>query len=119
MPESEPEAEPDTDWYSLLTDPPERGTEGGVIILDDEHGLGARITMERAGSGGAITCGIYGWMVHTRFFDTEGEAREAFDAMKIDLAGILQRIPLKSDPDVDRKTSASGEEMSAFVDKYP
>ena len=30
----------------------------------------------------AITCGIYGWMVHTRFFDAEPEASSAFEEMK-------------------------------------
>jgi hypothetical protein len=121
MPEFEPEAEPDADWTSLLTDPPERGTEGGVIVLDHEHGLGARITLEQfdGGAGGAITCGVYGWMVHTRFFDSEAEALQAFDAMKIDLDAILQRIPLKTDPDLDNRMTATSEEMSAFVGKYP
>lgn len=111
--------EADAGWSSLLTDPPERGTEGGVIILDDEHDLGARITLESGGAGGAITCGIYGWMVHTRFFDAESEARAAFDAMKIDLAAILWRIPLKTDPDLDAKMEATSGEISAFVDRYP
>ena len=115
-----PEAEPDDGWLSLSTDPPERGTEGGVIVLDDVHDLGARITLETFdGGGGAITCGIYEWMMHTRFFDAEASAREAFAAMKIDMAAILQRIPLKTDPDLDDKMRASCDEMSAFVDKYP
>jgi hypothetical protein len=115
-----PEAEPNAAWLSLLTDPPEPGTEGGVIVMDDAHDLGARITLEKFdGGGGAITCGIYEWMVHTRFFDTEASARQAFEAMKIDMDAILWRIPLKSDPDLDNKMCASGDEMSAFVDKYP
>ncbi len=114
------ENEPDAPWSSILTDPPERGTEGGLIVLDDEHDLGARITFERSeGGGGAITCGIYSWMMHTRYFTSESEAREAFEAMKTDLDAILQRIPLKSDLDLESKMSASCDEMSAFVDKYP
>jgi hypothetical protein len=96
-----PEAEPDDGWLSLITDLPERGTEGGVIVLDDVHDLGARITLEKfdEGGGGAITCGIYGWMMHTRFFDTEDSARHAFEEMKIDMGAILWRIPLESDLD--------------------
>lgn len=36
-----------------------RGTEEGVIIRDDEHPEGARITLERDGrTPFAITCGI-------------------------------------------------------------
>jgi hypothetical protein len=46
------------------------GSEGGTIVLDEEHGLGARITLEKDGAIApfTITCGIYGWMAHTRFF---------------------------------------------------
>ena len=46
------------------------GSEGGVIVRDDEHPWGARITLERDGGFApfALTCGIYGWMVHTRWF---------------------------------------------------
>lgn len=115
------EAEPDDGWLSLLTDPPERGTEGGVIILDYVHDLGARITLEKFddGGGGAITCGIYGWMVHTRFFETEHSARHALEAMKIDIGAILWRIPLENDPDLDNKMRMSADEISAFVDKFP
>jgi hypothetical protein len=85
----------------VLSDAQQRGTEGGIIILDEEHDLGARITLERfEGGGGAITCGIYGWMVHTRFFDTEADPRAEVELMKIDLGRILWRIPQKSDPDL-------------------
>ena len=92
----------------------------GLIALDEEHDLGARITYERSeGGGGAITCGIYGWMMHTRYFILENEAREAFEAMKTDLEAILQRIPLRSDPDLESKMSASSDAMSAFVEKHP
>ena len=68
------------------------GSESGVITRDSEHPLGARITLERA-SGIApysITCGIYGSMVHTRFFATEQEASQQFEVMSSALAEILQ-----------------------------
>ena len=114
------ETKPDAPWLSLLTDPPERGTEGGLILRDEEHDLGARITLELLeGRASAITCGIYSWMMHTRYFASDGEARAAFEAMKTDLDAILQRIPLKSDPELESKMNASSDEMSAFVDKYP
>lgn len=45
------------------------GSEGGTILRDELHPDGARITLERTASQFAITCGVYGWMVHTRFFD--------------------------------------------------
>ena len=55
----------------------EIGTEAGVILRDEEHVEGARITLERVERRRrfrrpvvryAITCGIYDWMVHTRCF---------------------------------------------------
>jgi hypothetical protein len=39
--------------------------------------------------------------------------------MRDALDGIIARIPDRSDPDVDRKTEASGDEMSAFVERFP
>ena len=45
------------------------GSEGGVILRDEECPDGARITLEEETHMGvpfAITCGVYGWLVHTR-----------------------------------------------------
>lgn len=68
------------------------GSESGVVIRDSEHPRGARITLERAGSIApfSITCGIYGCMVHTRFFSTKQEASHQFDLMADALSSILQ-----------------------------
>src|SRR5262249_53589230 len=54
----------------------QRGSEDGAIVRDDEHDLGARITLERgcAHCPVAVTCGIYGWFFHTRFLGSEAEA---------------------------------------------
>ena len=110
-------------WSSIILEhgAPEIGTEGGTIVLDDVHDIGARITLERlAGDTNfAITCGIYGWMVHTRFFGNEHDALLAFDLMKFDLDAILQNIPLNTDPEKDAKMGTASDAMSAFVDKYP
>ncbi len=74
------------------------GSESGAIVRDDEHQLGARITLESSAAIApfAITCGIYGWMFHTRFFSSEAEAILAFDEMKADLDRILNLIPADS-----------------------
>jgi len=43
-----------------------RGPENGIILYDEELREGARITLEKDGCAPyAITCGIYGLMVHT------------------------------------------------------
>jgi len=101
--------------------PETRGTEGGTIIVDEEHDFGARITLERLGEGPpcAITCGIYGWMVHTRFFAEAAAAERDYAAMKARLAEIVEQIPLKSDPEVEKKMLDVADAMSAFVDQFP
>lgn len=75
-------------WYPI-EDGHTIGTEGsedGTIIKDDELELGARITLEKEAQRGripyAITCGIYGLMVHTAFADNEQEASDMYDEMK-------------------------------------
>ncbi len=60
------------------------GSEAGTIVLDEAFGEHARLTIERGGHTApfSITCGVFGWMVHTRFFSTEAEARNACTEMQ-------------------------------------
>lgn len=98
----------------------EQGSEGGVILRDDEYRGGARITLERDGyTPFAITCGVYGWMVHTRFFSTLDEAEREYARMQPELAAIVEMIPLTADPDVDRKMDAVADAIGRFVDRFP
>lgn len=64
------------------------GSENGVILRDEEYDGECRITLEKCSRYYAITCGIYGEMVHTAFCDPE-EGNAVFDAMKDDLANFL------------------------------
>ena len=43
------------------------GSEGGIILLDEEYKESCRITLEKCSQYYAITCGIYDAMVHTAF----------------------------------------------------
>ena len=97
------------------------GSEAGVILADDEHGDGARITLERDTRSApfAITCGIYGWMMHTCRFGDEAQARRDYDAMKQALGAIARAIPMKSDPDVDARTDATLTAIAEFVERFP
>lgn len=98
----------------------QRGSENGIIIRDEEHLDGSRITLERDGyTPFAITCGIYGWMVHTRFFPNEEEAQQAFNEMKGSLGEILEQIPLADDPEVTAKMDEASQAISNFVEQYP
>jgi hypothetical protein len=96
------------------------GSENGIILRDEEYSAFARITLERDGhTPFAITCGIYGWMMHTRFFATEEEANVAFEAMKAELARIVDLIPLRAAPQASGRSSAAAGEMRAFVEQFP
>jgi hypothetical protein len=66
--------------------------EGCVILRDDEHEMGARITLKRGTKYISISCNIYGKMDHTRFFKTIAEAEREYNPMKRDLGRILDNI---------------------------
>lgn len=97
------------------------GSENGVIIRDEEHPDGARITLERDTDIApfAITCGIYGWMFHTRYFGLEPQARAEFDSMSKELSKITAMIPLETASDVHDKSRAVSESISDFVRRFP
>jgi hypothetical protein len=88
------------------------GSEGGVTLRDEEHPLGSRITLERGGGTApfAVTCGIYGSMVHTAFAATEAEATAQFEAMRDRLSELLAM------PDDDRDAYYAA--VSRFVDDF-
>ncbi len=96
----------------------QRGSENGVILRDDEYGNDARITLERDGGIApySITCGIYGWMVHTRFLGTKPEAEREFERMRTDLTKIVDSIPLADDPAAEAKSRSVTESISEFVE---
>jgi hypothetical protein len=99
----------------------QRGSENGVILRDDEHPFGARITLEEDGSNApfAITCGIYGWMFHTRFLGTQQEAEAEYEQMKDAFHAILNLIPLEADPNAREKMVQVSDAISRFVEQYP
>ncbi|HMV46274.1 MAG TPA: hypothetical protein PLD20_03350 [Blastocatellia bacterium] len=97
-----------------------RGSEQGIILRDEEHSDGARITLERDGYSApfSITSGIYGWIVHTSFFSTQQDAQTAFEEMKAELSEILHAIPNENDPDLKCKQEKLSEKMSDFVIRH-
>jgi len=95
------------------------GSEEGTVIRDEEHSLGARITLERAASVApfAITCGIYGWMMHTRFLTSEAEAESQYDLMKNSLSALLEAAEKTADIDGGHQILMEG--IEKFVGEYP
>lgn len=94
-----------------------KGTENGETMRDEEHVHGARITLEQNTKIApfTITCGVYGWMVHTRFFSTEDEAIAEYDKMKASLTEIVERF---TDPNHDNRR-ATEDAIKAFVETFP
>ena len=99
----------------------QRGSEDGVILYDDEHSLGARITLEQGGGIApfSITCGIYGWTFHTRFFGSQQESEIDYEHMKNSLTDILNIIQHETDAEGSQKMAQISDAISKFVDRYP
>jgi hypothetical protein len=95
------------------------GSEEGVVVRDEEHLLGARITLERDANVApfAITCGIYGWMLHTCFLSSEAEAEWQYDLMKDSLSELLEAAEQTAAIDGGRQVLMEGVEK--FVGEYP
>ena len=96
------------------------GSECGVIVFDDEHELGARITLERncAVAPYAITCGIYGWFVHTRYLD-EQTAMADYQPMQRCLDSIISIIPDKNAPNWEQAVPQISDAIEEFVRTFP
>ena len=94
-----------------------KGSEDGAIVRDEEHVQEARITLERETPHVpfAITCGIYGCMVHTRFFSKEAEALAQYDEMKAALSALLATENEGGPEGCDSFLDG----VSAFVERYP
>ncbi len=96
------------------------GSENGIIVRDEEHSDGARITLEWDGYAPyTITCGIYGWMVHTRFFSPIIDVQTEFENMQEELARILKCIPSKDDPEEFVKSETVGRMIRDFIERFP
>ncbi len=97
------------------------GADGGAIVRDEEHESGARITLEEEGSSApfAVTCGVYGWMMHTRYFSEESEADDEYDRMKNELDEILESIPAEKENLDEETESEIWEKIELFMETYP
>lgn len=91
-----------------------KDTQDGVILRDEEHELGARITVKQTKTYISISCIISGWMDHTRFFDKLPDALKAYNLMKPELASVLQDIAGTKSSDIKAWESISG-----FVMRFP
>ena len=94
-------------WKDLLP-LGERGSENGIVLLDEEYKESCRITLEKCPRCFAITCGVYGAMFHTAFLG-ENAYQETYNAMKRELAEFIDR---------DTTAAEEGEFYEYFTNKY-
>lgn len=98
-----------------------QGSEGGTITWDEEYAGQVRLTLEQDESRSfyAITCGVAGWMVHTRFFGSSAEATAAFEEMRPALMELLSKLP-PSEPKPSREAlREGGAVLSGFIARFP
>jgi hypothetical protein len=95
------------------------GSEQGIVFRDEEHALGARITLERGApiAPFAITCGIYGWMMHTCFFRSDDEASTQYEAMKGALAALIDSADKSEETEGGRQILLDG--VCKYVETIP
>ncbi len=109
----------DSPWYTFENGETlgQKGSENGTILLDEEHTLGARITLERNTDVApfAITCGIYGSMLHTRYLGRAEEAHADYEGMKEALSALLDL----ADDDTPEGRKAFSDGAADFVERYP
>jgi catechol 2,3-dioxygenase-like lactoylglutathione lyase family enzyme len=97
-----------------------RGTEGGTVIVDEQHSGGARITLERdcLRAPFAITCTIYDWAYHTRFLADEATAKQAYEDMKASLGDIVALLP-QDDDDIAANADQIEQAVGDFAERFP
>ena len=88
--------------------------EGGVILRDDEHKLGARITLKRGSGYVSISCHIYGRTEHTRFFGAVSDADREFAPTRTALGNVINVIAKAGPQDIK-----IWEAISEFVGRFP
>ena len=98
------------DWITLEEEIGKRGSEGGVILRDEEYDQSCRTTLERCPKYYAVTCGVYGSMVHTAFFG-ENEYETRYEEMKRDLQQFIDRVDGMADEE-------RYDFYASFCDKY-
>lgn len=65
------------------------GTENGTILADEECEGYGRITLETCPKYDAVTCGVYGSMVHTAFSDKE-HSKQMYQSLKAELMAFFE-----------------------------
>ena len=88
--------------------------EGGVILMDEEHESGGRMTLKQGKTFISVSCHIYGWIDHTRFLNSVPDAKREYAQMKKAITHMLEDILSAGKDDIKM-----WEAIANFVRKFP
>lgn len=88
-------------------------SDGGTILYDEENSSRVRITLKRNKNFILVSLNIYGWIDHTRFFNSDYDAQREYRAMRSSVNDVLQLIHNEAS---DIKI---WEAISDFVRRFP
>jgi hypothetical protein len=91
-----------------------RGSEGSKIIRDEEHPLGARMTIKQGQDYVSVSCNISGKIDHTRFFREMSAAECEYSIMKKELVNVMNAVSSARAADIK-----VWEAISGFVARFP
>ncbi|WP_224363025.1 hypothetical protein [Hyalangium versicolor] len=96
------------------------GSQGGTITWDEQYAGQVRLTLEQDESRSfhAITCGVSGWLLHSRFFGSAPEAFAAFEELRPALVELWAQLP-KGGPGSPTEARAGGPLLAAFLARFP
>ena len=90
-----------------------KSPEGGVILRDEEHPLGVRITLKEAKEYISISCNISGLIDHSRFFTKMSAAQNEYVVMKDELVKVAKTISSARSSNIK-----AWEAIAAFVARF-
>ena len=88
--------------------------EGGLILSDEAHDGGARITLKRGTNYVSVSLHILGWMDHTPFFANDADAQREYRNMRSGVLTVLDVINTEGVSDIK-----IWEAISDFVRRFP
>jgi hypothetical protein len=91
-----------------------KGSEGSRIVRDEEHPLGARMTIKQGQGYVSVSCSISGKIDHTRFFREMKAAEQEYSTMQNEMTKVIQAISSARAADIK-----VWEAISGFVARFP
>ena len=91
-----------------------KGSEGSKVVRDEEHPLGARMTIKQGQDYVSVSCSIAGKIDHTRFFKEMKAAEKEYKTMQKEMDAVLGVISSARSADIK-----VWEAISIFVTRFP